>query len=778
MLVVFVAGVTRAQPAAPTSGTETLRREAKEWTEAGKYLEAEKLARQAVGECEKNAAERANDPTFLAECARCRNAVAEIHVRMCQFRQARDELVATAAALEQQISQKPDAGLRLELARTQGLQAQRAEEMGRTDEAIASLDAAVALVRKLALEDPARPEYRLELVELLVQQGNDLMRLARWGEAEAAFEEAVKGARQLVSDAPSPDAARQLALACDAHALLMREAGQFLRAVGLLRETIRVLSKLQAEYPDRPEYWRMLPSVWRNLAHPLQYQGYAGEAAAAQRTAARLEGQLSRLAPTAHSRLTEDDKIMTGLLANDLRLLAGKQAETERVLRQAQQEAEAHPEVVIFQTRLVAAKMAWAGQFMASGKKDLALAQAREALDVVAKLAAEHADVLKVCQLQATAWELTGFLYFSAGKRAEGEQQLAQALSQNEKLAQDFPGVPALRYRVAETRMKSALALGGAGETKAAARAFADSVAVLDSLAKAYPQSPEYRRQHAQATMSLGNLWRQDGAETEAEAAFRESVRLWQQAVADFPANEAFRFDLANTLEVLAAYLIRCGRAQEVAPILAEMVRIDQGLVKEFADQPGYRAALAHAYLSCGIFLDEQHQPASAVEYYTQSLAWLDSALQTNPRQRDWREATRVALKHRASALVLLNKRAEQEADEKRIAELDEALQSPALRLMRVQRRLADGKPAEALREADDLLGGGDLSGAQWHELAVVYAQAAAANRPDREALAARAVLALGQALEQGHDGPLSPDQEPAFRLLATRADFQKLAKK
>ena len=108
---------------------------------------------------------------------------------------------------------------------------------------------------------------------------------------------------------------------------------------------------------------------------------------------------------------------------------------------------------------------------------------------------------------------------------------------------------------------------------------------------------------------------------------------------------------------------------------------------------------------------------------------------------------------HRSYLLLKLSRQAEYQADLQRGKELGEALDAPLFRLYRIEDRAQKGETALAMKEADDLLNNGDMTEMQWHTLAVFYADQSAksADAAQKEGLAARAVAALGHAIEQGY---------------------------
>jgi hypothetical protein len=123
---------------------------------------------------------------------------------------------------------------------------------------------------------------------------------------------------------------------------------------------------------------------------------------------------------------------------------------------------------------------------------------------------------------------------------------------------------------------------------------------------------------------------------------------------------------------------------------------------------------------------------------------------------------------------------AEYERDLRRAETVGERLGPALLRLSRARQRAEAGEVARALSDADDLFTDADLADDQWYELAELYAKLSelAEGAGPKERAAARAVEALGKALERGYRAPVPLAEAPSFRALAGRDDFKKVTRR
>jgi tetratricopeptide (TPR) repeat protein len=326
--------------------------------------------------------------------------------------------------------------------------------------------------------------------------------------------------------------------------------------------------------------------------------------------------------------------------------------------------------------------------------------------------------------------------------------------------------------------MRVALTLKGQGDSAGAQRYFTAGLAVVKQLSEAFPKCPKYRREAAETTIALGHLLLSQGDSAGAEARYREGVQLWRQVGADFPAQPSFRLALGDALANLCGYLYKNDRLEESRSLYPDMIRLHEGLVRDFPSDPEYRASLAGDYTVFGRVLERQEQLPPTAECYSRAVVCLDSALQLNPRQRDWLNRLKLVLQDRADVYQRLGKRAEHDADLQRAQDLDEGLQPSVVRLSRIGQRLSDGQAPRAMKEAEDVFAEGALSGSEWHDLAGLFARGAAATADtgQQEAFSVRAVESLQRARDQGYTAPTPLAEDTRFQALAGRPDFQKLA--
>jgi tetratricopeptide (TPR) repeat protein len=772
----------RQPPVSPArADAAALQQRANELADNERWVESEKTCRAALQEYEAQAAGHVNDVAYRLRWGACRNLLGEVQVHLFQFTEAKALFAGTVPFLQQAAALAPkEPGGRFELARTYKLWSICDHDAGWWAEAAVHQGEAIGLVRQLVQEHPDRADYREELRDVLAQHGAELMHLARYQDADRAYQESLRLGQHLVAAFPrSPHYAERLAATTNAYALLVRESGEYARAAVLTREAIRLLAKLEAEYPDQPQHWHHLPACYRNLALPLGYLHREAEKKAAEREALRLETKLAQTPKSAQRKwFTEADQVFSSFRAGDAERLVGQQTEVDQVLREAEEEARANPQFPRFRSRLIAAKLLVAGRLLAIPAPEEAQRSFQEVEHLAEQLAAALPGVPQYRLAWAKACQAKSMGDFLAGNTAEGEREYQKGLAICNQLADEFPQIPQLRYQAAEAITQLCMFKTSRGELAESRRYFVASLAVLKRLAEAFPTCPQYRRQLTEGYFTLANLCLGTGDDAEAEAALREGLRLWPQMVADFPSVAEYRLAWGNMYMALGNFHVQRGQVAKAEEAYGQMIRILQRLVDDFPKEPRYHAVLANGYGWYGALMDKQQRLPESLAYGTRTVSGYETAVRLEPHLREWLTGLHDALRQRAFLHQQLGHTAETESDRRRVAELEERLETPLLRLVRIRSRLEADEVERAVQEADDLALDEDLTDAQWCELAELYAAAAAKTDDDdaKETRAGKAVEALRQAVAKGYTSATPLGAQARFRLLWERTAFRKLA--
>jgi tetratricopeptide (TPR) repeat protein len=754
-----------------------LQAQAKQCVENRQLPEAEKLYLGAIKGYEAQLAGKTPPDGLILRWCQCRDELAEVQMQLLKIADARALFASTSAYLQRVIPLRPkEVEFRFQLAKSQVSLSKSYRHIHLYPESAEQVRGALELARKLIQDRPNRADYRLAQSEWLTAHASLLTELARFRDAESAYQEATRESQKLVNDFPkAPEYAFRLAVVHNAHALLVRESGQYPESIDLIREAIRLLVKLEAEHPEQPKYWFPLPHFYRNVAQPLGYANNDAEVKTAKREAARVEAKLAKMPDAARKWSRDSDKILGSLHGQDLDRLAEQQKEMDNLLKEAGKETEAGASPYI-QARLASVKGVHALQLTARGLRDDACKEFVQAIELLDKVNAKEPGIPLNRFAQADLQINYGLTFLLYGQVAEGKKILDAGISVMEKLADDYPQSPHLRFGVAEALVRISMVTESTNEWNESAHYFAAAQEVLRKLAEEYPACPKYRRHHAGGLVTLAKKLYQAKQDEAAEKALREALRVWPRVVADFPAIAEFRDQMGSAHGTFGQLLFKREKYPEAEAAFKEMLRIHQKLLADFPHRADYQTSLAFSWSWVGQLRDKQNRPAEAVESYGNAVAFLDQAVKLNPRRRAWLASLRSAVQARSFAYLKLGNAAEYQRDLDRLKDLDEALDSPRFRLLRLDDRARKGETERALHEADDLFQNVDLTENQWHELAVFYASMST-KMPEaeaRETMAARGVASLGNAVEQGYSRD-NLSQESGFGPLIQREDFRRL---
>jgi tetratricopeptide (TPR) repeat protein len=763
---------------APPDRAATLLRKADQLVESGEILEAEAVYVEAAKVLEQQMAVKNTDAILLSWC-RCRIELGETQFSALKLPEAKASLTTAMAYLQQVIPLRPkDPAFRFEFAKMHRSLGKGYLSIQRCAEAEIHQREAVELLKKLVQDYPDRADYRLELSKWHVFHSHLLEFLGRYSEAEASYKESLCLVEKLVADAPKePEYACQLAVTYYAHAYLARESGRYADPVVMIRRSIRILSKLEADYPDRPEFWYLLPTLHRSLAQSLFYSCYETEVNTAKREAARLEAKLALNPEGARKWVTDLDKIRGSVANGDMPRL---QKEMEILSKKIAKNAQSDSSEPYAQLSAALGRVYCGVQLMTRGSKDEGVKEHREGIALTQKLAEQYPDLPSLRLLHSKL--LFGYIWLHRldgdldGDRNQGHKMILQWIATHEKFADGYPKEPEIRFPLAGQLEEVAKAFFDTREYKEASRYLKLEHEVLKKLAIDFPSCPKYRRHYAISLARYAACMNQVGSHVEADAASREGIRQRQKMITDFPGVPDHQHNLAIYYRDFGQHLGWRKNYQEAEDAFREMAQIDERLLKEIPDNTHIHFDLSRGYRSIGQMREQQNRAGDAIESYAKAATLAETAFNLNPRQRTWLTEASTSIKMRAEVHLRLGKHAEYNGDLQRLKEIDEALDTPFLRLYRIDDRAKKGGIAVAMKEADDLFHNIDLTDTQWRDLAAFYTDMAAkaTDATQKESLAVRAVASLQNAVEQGCARAGLTD-DARFRTLADRGDFRKL---
>jgi tetratricopeptide (TPR) repeat protein len=170
----------------------------------------------------------------------------------------RDQLLAALELDKRSAEAGPDApGRRNRLASTHTALAVPLARLGNTEAALAHLDAAAELVKRLTLDDPGNPEYRRRRAHELGVRKDVLGWAGRHAEAVEAARQTVAVRKELAADPGTPNDRTQLAVAYQNLGAQLFHAGQSAEAERWYNAVLAACDQVAHDHPaeaDRPAF--------------------------------------------------------------------------------------------------------------------------------------------------------------------------------------------------------------------------------------------------------------------------------------------------------------------------------------------------------------------------------------------------------------------------------------------------------------------------------------------------------------------------------------------
>jgi superkiller protein 3 len=391
--------------------------------------------------------------------------------------------------------------------------------IGRPQEADEIQRRAVLIFDKLASDFPNVPQYSNDLAVTLHEHAGLLKHLGQTVDAEKTYRRAVAVYEKLATDFPTMPAYWQSTF--DLRLTLgqfLKEAGKIKEASGVYRDADAIVSKLSTDVPGRLAHWVALTRAHCELGRMLSHAGKKEEAEAAFRRVVTLSekleadfaGKPEHRRELAHSHTIAAEELAEARLHADADRLYG-----------------------------------WALQHRAALVRDDP--QAKQSQEELAFL---HAS-------------LGGHHLWRTRRLKDAERSYQTALEIFEKLALEFPDMPAYRARVAECRIRLGSVAQGEGRIQQAEQNFRQGIQLAEKVAKELPNDTGLRLHIGNGYRWLSVVLRDTGSPQEVEKSLVRSLAVLDKVVAEFPNSDWALGELSSTCRKLGEHHFKSGRTEE-----------------------------------------------------------------------------------------------------------------------------------------------------------------------------------------------------------------------
>jgi serine/threonine protein kinase/tetratricopeptide (TPR) repeat protein len=223
--------------------------------------------------------------------------------------------------------------------------------------------------------------------------------------------------------------------------------------------------------------------------------------------------------------------------------------------------------------------------------------------------------------MEASAYFRVGSLLQRLGQNREAEPPLRAAKGLYERLAADYPAVPAHRRELARCLGALAVLLVEHGQLVEAEAAYQSARALQERLVAEEPSDREHRSDLALVLDHLGVLLNRTGRNLESESAHRAALAIREKLAADFPAEAGYRESLAGGHTNLGKLLYDQNRCAESETSYRAAATIYEKLASDFPTVPEYREDIARTQNGIGILLVETQRYAAAEPAFRAALS-------------------------------------------------------------------------------------------------------------------------------------------------------------
>ncbi len=289
------------------------------------------------------------------------------------------------------------------------------------------------------------------------------------------------------------------------------------------------------------------------------------------------------------------------------------------------------------------------------GRRKEAEAVYRQALQAQADLVARVGDSPKARKNRARSLNQWGILLEKV-RPSDAEKVFREALSIQEKLADESPSVASYRWALARTSSNLGSVLSTKRDDRAAReeseRRYDQAVNVLKKLADDFPSVPDYRHDLASASANLGMLQLSRREFARAETTLRGALAVLEALVEQFPRRPDYQLQRAATYRMLGILLSRTQRPDDAGEAFRKARGSLETLVVAFPEAPEYQSALGCAGDDLALLALARGQLDAARHELTQALthhgkAWLADESDRFRRGCLLRDYTNLATVHR-----------------------------------------------------------------------------------------------------------------------------------
>ncbi len=447
---------------------------------------------------------------------------------------------------------------------------------------------AIDYLDTLRAEHSDQPLYRHELARAYVSRASILADLGRREAMEQDYRQARDLLQGLAQESPDrTDYRADLASTC-------QHWGEFLaqskprEAVDLLRQSARLIEELAEQFPERPEYAKVLVRSCGSLAVLLKDLGQVEEAAKSYKRGIDVVAKaIERSNGDQELRLFEHVAHLNyGVFLWRRGHVPDAEKEFHHAAKLGEQLATDFPGIPRYRVGLAQAYGNLGALLWHSGRGEIAEEPLKQGVALAEKLAADFPTMPNYQSEAGLCLDRLGLLLTSRGRHAEARTLLIRAMEHQEAAHALDPKDRKYRLALGIHAMNLALVLK---DMKAPAKevdeAHKRTITLARALVKDYPKDAEYHSKLGNALNNWAGLLRDRGQPEKAVSLLEEAVRCQKEALRAFPRNPLYLDSLRKHYMLLAEVLVPIdGRRAEEAYRVLLTASADLGIASDVTE--------------------------------------------------------------------------------------------------------------------------------------------------------------------------------------------------
>jgi tetratricopeptide (TPR) repeat protein/predicted Ser/Thr protein kinase len=515
------------------------------------------------------------------------------------------------------------------------------DETGRPAEAKKSYESAVAIFEKLTSADPGDRELQRSLALSRVRSGLLLASSGKPVEAMTALTSAVAIFEKLTRD-ESPDLNERLNFQSDLAGTYMN-IGTLQRDLGKPDEALKsyglalaIQAKLVQDYPDVNAGQSALAGTLSSMGTLQAMTGNLAEAKKSFESALAIWQKLADAEPS----VTE---FLNGLATTHMDI-AGLQDATESLNSQRravaiwQKLADAHPTVPAFRSNLAGVLHNMAGALRSQGRQAEALALFEQARSHSEAAVRADGDQLHYQVNLANHLDAIGGLLADTGRLAEAMDSYRRTLEVRQKLADQNPGVPFFRSRLAATQHNMAQAMRKKGDNAEALTLLELACTNSEAAVRADGRAVEYQVFLANHHATIGLVLKETGKLAESRESYGRALAIRRQLANDHPADPGFLDSAANSQFTIGLLEKEMGKPADAMASFEQASVMRERLTREHPESPDFACSLAGILNNIGELDLEAKRFEAARGRLRQAISLQKGALLIAPKHPTCRE--------------------------------------------------------------------------------------------------------------------------------------------